>query len=179
MPDRALRALTVADLLVLSAATSVGFAWTRYEFSYIQQAGTSTEIELSLLSRLSLWQFVPTPCLTVWSVALLVLMCLKPRPALRELLNRPGPVACGVVILILTTQAFCLAFGGASLAPYNGFERLTHQLPLTGIAVAGAWFALTASGAWRSDPSGLDRLGRAAGSAWILLFLIETCLYYI
>jgi hypothetical protein len=91
---------------------------------------------------------------------------------------------------MLTVQAFCLTLGmvgrqipllaeGAPPSPYHGFDRLAHQLPPAGIAVAGAWFALAAAGVCRAAPSGLDRLGQATGAAWILLLLIETALYYV
>jgi hypothetical protein len=40
-----------------------------------------------------------------------------------------------------------------------------------GLAVAGAYLALWAAGLWRSEPTWIDRAGRALGWFWILAAL--------
>jgi hypothetical protein len=41
-----------------------------------------------------------------------------------------------------------------------------------GFAVAGAWLALQLCGQWRSEPTWIDRLGRATGWFWLGLSVV-------
>ena len=41
-----------------------------------------------------------------------------------------------------------------------------------GFTVAGAWLALILIGRWQSEPTWIDRLGRAIGCLWIVLAVV-------
>jgi hypothetical protein len=41
-----------------------------------------------------------------------------------------------------------------------------------GFAVAGAWLALCLVGRWKSEPTWIDRPGRAIGCLWIALTVV-------
>src|SRR5262249_20666667 len=129
-----------------------------------------------------LWLWLPH--LSAWTVAVLIMHLRPPRPSFGRLMRRPGAVAC------LASFAFALIIAGmlAIIAVEANFvgpgERLI-DLPrrpimvyvvlyckLIGIAVAGAWLALAASGRWRPEPTWIDRLGRALGLTWIAVSLV-------
>lgn len=49
------------------------------------------------------------------------------------------------------------------------FGRMLHGMPRhAGLVVAGAWLTLRMAGAWRPEPTWVDRAGRALGLFWIL-----------
>jgi hypothetical protein len=110
--------------------------------------------------------------------------------------RRPGAVAClaGTLVLIfeLTHQAispaaaihtFRFVTSGRPYLrlvgwTYDRFQELGMTDPLcttlitmprhAGFVVAGAWLALVLAGAWRPEPSLIDRAGRIVGVFWIV-----------
>jgi hypothetical protein len=53
------------------------------------------------------------------------------------------------------------------LSSYAGFISSAHA----GHGVAGAWLNMALGGWWRPERSGIDRLGRALGAAWIAVMV--------
>jgi hypothetical protein len=55
--------------------------------------------------------------------------------------------------------------------PFSG-RLLVAYGDRIGFAVAGAWLSLLLAGRWQSEPSWVDRLGRAIGWLWLVLALV-------
>jgi hypothetical protein len=120
------------------------------------------------------------PILASFSVTVLALRYLPPRPPLRRLLRQPGTIACAVASLFLVpTSAAVLGSHLASGLPLEVAwaravrdlrpEYLTGAAAAIGLAVAVAWVALAATERWRPEPSWIDRLGRLLGAFWIAM----------
>jgi hypothetical protein len=127
------------------------------------------------------------PFLTMCSLALAGLRLRQPRPPLRKLARQPGMVACCAAILTLVLEVLGIILGELILPPNAVIARtippyvklslpegILHDVRGTvvlqanaGGAVAAAWLILALIGAWRSEPSWIDRFGRALGLSWL------------
>lgn len=54
--------------------------------------------------------------------------------------------------------------------------RLIPPRPLVGSWIISAWLILAVSGGWRPEKSWIDRLGRAIGIGWIIVYFVCVCL---
>jgi hypothetical protein len=131
------------------------------------------------------------PHVAAMTVTLLAIQLQKPRAPFRRLARQPGAVACMVASAVLLLIALWAATtkatgrvvefsqnvsrlpnggghsrGGALIYPDPG-RWLTVYGDRVGFAVAGAWLALLLTGCWRSEPTWIDRLGRALGWLWL------------
>ncbi len=170
------RRFSLADLMVLVAATGAGLAILRpYREAMAGPNWQNASPHLRTIETLyGAWSCVAA----CWMLALLALRLRRPRPGLGRLLVRPGHVACCVA-------AAALALGGlhelvriASRDP-NRMPDSYQQLWITvssgvGPTVAGAWLLLALGGRWRPDPGWIDRLGRLLGCCWIGWILLWT-----
>jgi hypothetical protein len=189
------RPFGLADGLVLAAAIGAGLAANRtswpglvLRWRHSPDAHRTIEYGLELVC----------PYLVTGTLAALAMRLRGPRPRLLRLLRQPGTVAC-VVALAALLPVLCRMAGPWTggrffqftehvVGPPGGREHpdVFHGHPRylssawgivfsgnrIGFAVAGAWFALFASGRWRSEASWIDRLGRAMGWAWIVLTVV-------
>jgi hypothetical protein len=94
-------------------------------------------------------------------MAIVVLALKAPRPSLPRLCRRPGFVA---------------GIGTAVPLAVRASERLqdTVSRPVVSpdefaLTITAVWAVLLISRRWRSDPSWIDRVGRALGYFWIVL----------
>jgi hypothetical protein len=127
------------------------------------------------------------------TLTLLILRVRRPRPPLTRCFRQPGATACAVASILLvlevvnhflnptiridmTRMHMDLFMGDLDLRiavfPASRFGAIALGLGESpGLAVAGAYLALGAAGLWRSEPSWIDRAGRALGWFWILAAL--------
>jgi len=194
------RRFNLFDAIVLIAATAV--ALTAYGYSplfYIrffigdfrQTWNARPTFHASLyhtlvLVQMSVWALL-LPLLSSWTIALLPLRMMRPRPRWRRLTRQPGFIACCVASLVLVVetslsvlilgsmhthytvktwgQAWTIAFSG------DGFRQMGSR---PGFAVAAAWITLAMTGRCRPASDWVDRLGRVIGWIWVLLIPLFT-----
>jgi hypothetical protein len=128
------------------------------------------------------------------TLAILIARLRSPRPPLARCFRQPGTAACAVASIFLVLEVvnhflnLTIRIGmprlvqdlynsGANdateFASAHGFGALAVGLGETpGLAVAGAYLALWASGLWRPAPTWIDRAGRTLGWFWILAALV-------
>jgi hypothetical protein len=168
------RRFTLADLMVLVAATGAGLTMFRpYLASLVGPGFQNVSHPLRTIeTTYGSWSFVAA----WWMVALLILQYRRPHPSRGRLARRPGHVACcvgavalGVGILDELTR---LAFANPTGVPFSYYQLWITVSRRVGLAVAGAWLLLALSGRWRADCGWIDRLGRFLGCCWIGWFLL-------
>lgn len=170
------RRFNVSDAMVLVAASAIGvFHLPDYWLTWIGSPLDARQWSFSgLLSIGHILLPGASPCLAMWTLALLPLRLRRPRPRLRRLLRQPGMAALGsssfVIVLALIIQVSALASTGLlrSLDLRSVMNMLSFSLPLmVGSSVAAAWLNLGLSGRWRPEPSWIDRAGRLVGVLWL------------
>jgi hypothetical protein len=184
VPVDQLRRFSLADAMVLVAATAPGFLLIRtavtlglFNLTPNPKAPPGRDFINSLsVSSASLLGGV--------TLAILVLSLHRPRPNLREVIGRPGFVACAAVVAAsflplvhFVIGATTLSATGLSVELYfnNTLARLTLN---AGQMIIGAWIALALLGRWRLGPTWKDRLGCVLGACWIMVYVC-TELYFI
>ncbi len=143
---------------------------------------------------------IAMPFLTAWTVALLLIGLRRPRPPRRRLTRQPGLAACavGVIVMVAVLVGYFLRWAATWLwtaivptstagaapgtwyvprAPLQDLWYAIHSGFGAGSAaiaeaVAAAWLIMALGGWWRPEKSGIDRLGRALGVAWIALMVV-------
>ncbi len=178
------RRFTLLDGMILVAATAVGYALVHVLerligegafLSLIREAWTGGGMFSSMALVLYL---IILPVLMAWTVALIPLRLLKPRPRFRRATCQPGLMAgiavtlaigfMGLVVGILSISMSWLIGGLDQVVMIQGVLMLPASL---GLAVLVTWTTLLLGRRWRAEPSWIDRLGRIIGVAWVLLGL--------
>jgi hypothetical protein len=184
--------LRVVDVMVLVAATALGLGLTRavspqsYLLPYLPSSPDGEFVdwgEVPIFSKLWLtWadttlqhRFIYfSPLVAAWTMAVLALSLRGPRRAWPRLMRRPGTVAG-----LAASSGFVFAAGSllVSAQATNRFDQSGSLfLFATGMAVAGAWTVLAASGRWRPEWGVLDRVGQLLGLLWIAMGPLVTLL---
>jgi hypothetical protein len=174
------RRFTLLDSMILVAATAAGYAVVQWS-SPLFGVGAILDLLREMVSSgdigatVALLSLIAMPVMASWSLALIPLRLIGPRPRWRRLARQPGLVAALAVATALGFVAMLTAviFLGRAWGSLSGFEDLALIfLPVVfGMAVLAAWVALVAGRRWRPEPSWVDRLGRALGLLWILIAL--------
>jgi hypothetical protein len=153
------RRFTVADGLILIAATGVGFAWSRF--------GASPQWRFRDYLLMTTGALIP-----FWALGVIVCRFIRPRPSWRQVSRQPGFVMCLAIVLgvvcarLLHIQSWlCYGLFHRNWEPQVWFDlfRSTQSPWQFVIPVVIGWCVLWLSGAWTSEPSWVDRLGRALG----------------
>jgi hypothetical protein len=116
--------------------------------------------------------------------AVLVLSFHRPWPNLREVIGRPGFVACVAVVAASFLPLVHFVIGVAALTAtglnvaWYFMNTLSMLVNSAGQMIIGAWIALALIGRWRPGPTWKDRLGGVLGACWIILS-VSTELYFI
>jgi len=173
------RKFTLVDAMVLIAAIALAFVPIRLVL--VKYRGFPANLALADDAR-GLGLFVNEMLFHLaftLSLALWLLRLRKPRPVLRRIFRQPGMAACTaalvsmIFILIRFMVSSVLSFEFCSVMllawddPSSLLDRWTGPMSWIGIAVAVAWMSLWLSGAWRSEPSWIDRAGRGLGIYWV------------
>jgi hypothetical protein len=179
------RRFTLVDFMILVAATAVGHAGVRGLERFLDDGDFVSRITEAWLRRhfgnlALLLEDVVLPFLMAWTVAVVPLRLLKPRPKFRHLARQPGPMAglvvtmsigfLGLVVAIGCVYRSWRGFGLDTVMLILGFDLLPTAL---GLAILAAWTTLLLGRRWRAEPSWLDRMGRMLGVAWIVLGLVS------
>jgi hypothetical protein len=165
------RNLTLIDAMILVAAIGIGLAVIRtwspphYTWQYTP-IPPPTWLEWSSFV-LSAWAFYLAPMPAVFSLAVLILRALHPRPPLRAAFAQAGSAAAlGSAVAIASGVAFFLLDLRNPSGHELPFEYTTYS---AGVAVAGVWVVLASAGIWRPHRDWVDVLGRVLGVYWILM----------
>ena len=147
------RTFTWLDAIALVSATALGGWWVASTWYF--------DSFDSIADMIPCFPEMSLPPLTAWTLAVVALRLLPPRPLLRRVVRQPGAAASGAVAAVFT------------LANIDGFGGPIPDISpeQSAIAVAIVWGLLRAGRACRPEPSWIDRLGRAIGLSWILLDL--------
>jgi hypothetical protein len=184
------RSFGVADAMLVVVAVAIGLWVNRMDWPRIQAFR-----HFDPYDKIGVVLEVVMPHVAVGTASLLGMRLRQPRPSFRRLARQPGTVACLVstaaLLLIVGWISTTMATGrliefsaNMSSWPPNGghgrggmFHYPTGMAFVAygdrvGFAVAGAWFALLLCGQWRSEPTWIDRLGRATGWLWLGLTVV-------
>jgi hypothetical protein len=114
---------------------------------------------------------VLAPVVASWSLALLSLRLVGPRPRFRRLARQPGLIAGFALLLSLAFSAVPLLIRAlVKPAPTIYAEVLGWCiLTLPAATTLASWMTLAVSGAWRPEPDWVDRFGRTLGVVWIVI----------
>jgi hypothetical protein len=176
------RDFTLADAMILVAATAVGFALIRS--GGMDLSPTSTKGALKYVNLVLAATWASFPFLMTWTPAILILSLIPPRPGLRRLFRQPGVAACGSATLVIAIELIpFLLFAttiGVESAMRRGFLVRMNLLVLTygrnvPFAIEGAWATLVLSGFWRRRRTWIDRLGIILGVVWVAGQVVERC----
>jgi hypothetical protein len=179
MDVRPHRRFTIKDAIVLVAATGIGFAGAR------SQQADAVRQGYVLLGTSHFYGFfifaLPVSLFLAWTLALLVLRLLRPRPRYRRLIGSPGFTVYYAIGLGATFTVYSFALERL-IQVHNGANRMTWIYELfrfnnysisTYVApgVASGWFLLYLFGRWRrrSDRDWIEVCGIALGFGWIVL----------
>jgi hypothetical protein len=159
------RRLTILDVMILVAATAVGFAAARAIMPVVRDERIA-----------GAWV-----CLVTLSLAVLFLRLKQPRPRLHRLMTRPGDAACVASLLAtLMTALVCLVgFISQIMALGSGIDF--SDGPIIGIiatppAVMAPWLIMALGRRWRSESDWIGWLGRALGIGYVLTLLAAAVL---
>ena len=181
------RRLTMADLMVLIAATGLGlgcfvfvddnlYGGARFVFG-IFRAPDAWDAATILNRAQGIFAMAMT-AFGGWTLALPILACRRPRSIRIRLLRGAGLDAC-----LAATSGLAAVGIAVSLALLARWSEGRTRLPpnfwgdvpivdaifiFSAVAVGSNWLVRLATGRWRPRPEILDRLGRFVGVLWLL-----------
>jgi hypothetical protein len=161
------RRLTLLDVMIFVASTALGLAGARAIYP---------SMDLPEVDRPKwLFEGPPTVLVASWSLALLVLRAIPPRPPRRRVVRQPGWLACASSLSAIALGLACHgAFNAVHSESQEGMwaiERLWSEgVQLTPAFVTGAWVGLVLTGRWSNERSWIDRSGRLLGAYWLASF---------
>ncbi len=194
------RTFRLSDAIVLVAATAAALALFRpYHAAMDPLRWTPPGHSASPITGWieGLWGCLvrASPFAMAWTLAILVLRFLRPRPRWVRLVRQPGFVACLMAALALVWRligfaTMCVRVAGdpglAAWLPrhFEGrgcfmggnpgwllfdTDHFLNTMAMIGAAVASGWILLLVSGQRRPERSWIDRAGRALGWFWIAI----------
>jgi hypothetical protein len=184
MPGETLRRFTVADAMILVAASGVGTLAIRGTLPDL----TTLKSQLSRAPSPGMRNFLALqfglssviPYLASLTPALLIVRLRQPRPSLRRVGRQPSFIACAVATVAMGIEALWIgslwAQGSGFIQASTVFVGYAQQVSF---AVIGGWVALALSCRWRPEPNWIDRVGRLFGLAWIGVTALSWSRYYL
>jgi hypothetical protein len=178
------RRFTIADAMILMAATAAGLALIRskgMDFSQPPTNGALRIVNLVFTANRATFPFLMT-----WTPALLILGLMSPRPVWRRLFRQPGMAACSAATLVMAIELIPFVLYamtlGVETAISKGFLVRMNQLVVTyaqnvPFSIEGAWATLVLSGLWRCERTWIDRVGTILGIVWIAGQIVEQGCY--
>jgi len=168
------RRFTLADAMILIAATAAGLACSRvllltYGLGSSGTPGVLASYLKNLLHSIE-------PCLMFWGIGVLICRMRRPRPPLRRLASQPGAVACLAAVLflaiklvrVLLVPVFQPYLAGPVPSPTQ-WDLVSYISVLSSVdsIPAVVWLLMVIFRRWRAEPSWIDRAGRVLGACWI------------
>ena len=190
------RIFSIMDLMILIAVTAVGLAWWRIltPFGFFHGSLGSISPGHSLREKLNrvLWVVYDLyPLVVTWTFGFLLLRLRSPRPILRRMARQPGFTAGCAVLVALASQFGEMAGWGTAVEGLWPFVIVTlrglifyrdaleynlcfdQTIKQIASAVASVWGMMCLGRVLRPERSWIDRLGRALGILWIVMYLIR------
>jgi hypothetical protein len=199
------RRFTLVDAMILVAATAIGCAWMPW-ISQLTEGEVSwsnffEKVDLFRSSDNASWTLSDVPILAVagiyfayltaplfmaWTLALIPIRVIGPRPRWRRLARQPGMMAACAAGLALVFQGLMIPLVMLIIPQRlwpNLLELLEAGMPLPllfiGLAVSTSWMTLLVGRRWRAEASWVDRLGRALGVGWIALGFVVSGMVFV
>jgi hypothetical protein len=167
------RRLRLREVLAIVAATAVGLGAVRvcspdgYPPPYrpIPDLGCADWLSVTVSS----WAYYLAPIPATWTLAVLALRLVPPRPRRRRLMCEPGMTgSCAAAgAIALGSVYFGLDRVFYALRHVGHFDALERMSLWAGIAVAAAWLTLALAGRWKTAPGWLDQSRRLLGIYWV------------
>jgi hypothetical protein len=163
------RALGLADVMILFAATSVALAWLQkpleYRLTFVSDGRIIENLRPSTL--------VGAAFASTWGLAVMAIRLRYPKPAGSGWSYRPGFIACAAATMGGLVKVSALLVWGAfenwRFESWYVPSILGQLVEPAAMAVAGAWLTLWLAGLWRREKSLIDDLGIVIGCAWLAL----------
>jgi hypothetical protein len=163
------RALGLADIMILVAATAVALAWLRkpleYRLTFVSDGRIIENLRPSTL--------VGAAFAATWGLGVMAIRLRHPKPRGSRWSYRPGFVACAAATLAGVAKLAALLIWGAF--EHYRFESwyvpsiLGQLIEPAAMGVAGAWLTLWLAGLWKREKSLVDDLGISIGLLWLAL----------
>lgn len=162
---------TLLRAMTSIAVTAVGFALAMAYFRSVDNSYRPRPLSLQLLAVM--------PCLSLWSITLILLSSRPPR--LRRLALKPGFAAClatafGTVVGLLVAALQLKAARPWSSWPIHGSQGVllavsNTPLPM-GTAVGAVWMLLFLAGKWKLEREPTEILGFILGLSSIAICIV-------
>ncbi len=184
MPRRRFRLL---DAMILVAATAAGCALSQSVcHALVGDLSWETLPEIwnpPYQSSLTGWDVLEerailVACLTmppvlIWTLALIPIRLVGPRPPFRRLARQPGIMAACATMMAIAFIGLQFVAGLTVIGWDSTWDLvLGYSAPFVptsiGLAVSVSWMTLLVVRRWCAEPSWVDRLGRALGVFWIV-----------
>jgi hypothetical protein len=170
VPQARERPFTIADAMILIAATAAGLALTRrgpMEWLNWEPGQWFWKVGRFLQGPATLFG-------VTMSLGLIVIRLRRPRPRIIRVMRQPGmAAACAVVVATVAAVVWWTAFDLFTEGGWSTKESIARisrlQGETVGPTVATVWLGLWLAGRWRPEKSWIDSSGQALG----LLFLIS------
>jgi hypothetical protein len=171
MPVAQSRRFTLADSMVLIAATAVGLSVTKPYAEFLWDRSGAIMSHWAARAVATINGLVP-PTLAALTLAVLVLRLRRPRPRLRRVFRQPGAVASAAVATSAVLGALMVAYSAAVSGWSDPNLPIGITAAMAASLVTGSWMALAIGGRWHPERSWPDRAGRTLGWWWVgLVFL--------
>jgi hypothetical protein len=174
------RPFTLFDAMVLIAATAVALLPFRLFLSGFAGLSESLSVAHRIVEAVFVTDALICPLALSLSLALWVLRLRQPRPGLPRVFRQPGMAASTSILVYLlffltaTLISLFLNYFANGIFSHHMFTQMNFVvwiliLPMSmmGITVSAVWIVLWLIGAWRPEPSWIDRAGRVVGIYWV------------
>ena len=174
------RRFSLLDAMALVATTAFGLGLVRGHF--LDLNARQPQILSTWLPMVAMFHRVTGfgPLLAAWSLAMIGLHLIPPRPSFRRLARSPGfaaSLASGLgIVLCFATNGVERLYPWVRGLPAPPIDYVVNAMPMTvAVAIASAWISIAAGGRWRRrrGPDWRERLALAVGWAWILLYTAQ------
>ncbi|HEX8203521.1 MAG TPA: hypothetical protein VF590_23800 [Isosphaeraceae bacterium] len=165
------RRFTLADAMILVAATALGLDPARRFLADVHIAVSWELTPVNVLEASATAVAATTPCAAMWTLGLLPLRLLPPRPDRRRLRRQPGFVSAAIGLLIGVVSGAGMTAILAFQPPINPqiLALLILLLPLTvGPGIAASRLTLRMLGRRQPAADWVERLARLLGWFWIV-----------
>jgi hypothetical protein len=176
-------ALACGIMVAVDGMTEGEISWRAVLELHLSNANQPPLVIDYRMDMLELWgetaftlDLLSLPFFTLWTLALLPIRLRAPRPRFRHLACQPGTVAAfavGVSLLLIALQLLTIYCPHVFGFDHRFDEDLLRVgviygvLNYPGLSVLVSWLVLLIGRRWCSEPSWVDRVGRAMGVYWI------------
>ncbi len=174
------RPFTLFDAMVLIAATAIALLPFRFFLSVFEGLSATLSVAHRIVEVVFVTDALICPLALSLSLALWVLRLRQPRPGLPRVFRQPGMAASTATLVYLsffmtaTLISLFLNYFASGIFGNHMFSTFNYlifilimPMSLMGITVSAVWIVLWLIGAWRPEPSWIDRAGRVVGIYWV------------